>query len=82
MGIPAWLRGVMKERGYIGVRQTARELGVDPSQLVRWLHGVTRPSVLSCRHLAAATGTPLEELVLMATIGGDGDAHDPSDGNR
>jgi transcriptional regulator with XRE-family HTH domain len=69
----------MKERGYTGVRQTARELGVDPSQLDRWLNGVTSPSVSSCRHLSRVTGTPIERLVLMATIGSDdGDTHDPS----
>ena len=69
MGIPAWLRGVMKEQGYRGVRHMAREVGVNYASLDRWLNGVTRPSIPACRKLAAATNTPLQEVVLMATIG-------------
>ena len=73
MSIPAWLRGVMKERGYTGVRQAARELGVEPSQFDRWLNGVTSPSIASCRHLSEVTGEPLNRLILMAAIGEDGE---------
>ena len=75
MGIPTWLRGVMKERGYTGVRRTAKVLGVNYASFDRWLNGVTTPSIPSCRKLSAATGTPLREIVLMAALG-DEDTRD------
>jgi len=80
MNIPTWLRGVMEVRGYRGVRDMTRELNkelarkglnqrFDHTQVARWLHGDTSPSVPSCRLLHTATEYPFRDLVLMATIG-------------
>lgn len=80
MDIPTWLRGVMEIRGYHGVRHTARELNkelemqgveerLDYSQIARWLHGETSPSLASCELLSLATGHPYRDLAIMARIG-------------
>jgi len=67
----------MKERGFTGVRQAAKALGVNYASLDRWLNGVTRPSIPACRQLSRVTETPYNEIVLMAY--GDGeDTREPS----
>ena len=73
------MAGIKREKGYRSNRQMAIDLGVDPSVLHRWLHGESSPSLDHCRLLSAATGTPLQRVWLMATIGSDGeDSRTPS----
>ncbi len=71
MGISAWLRGMLKEGRYRNAVEMADAFGVSEPAVIYWLHGQRRPSVDSCRQIAAATGTPLPEVVLMATIGSE-----------
>ena len=78
MSFSAWLRGMLKEGRYRNAVEMAEAFGVTEPAVIYWLHGKRRPSVVSCRQIAAATGTPLPEVVLMATIGGDGEAREPS----
>lgn len=89
MNIPTFLRGVMEVRGYRGVRHMTRELNkelanrgeakrLDHTQVARWLHGETSPSVPSCRLLHTATEYPFRDIVLMAAIGDGVDGQSPS----
>ena len=68
MGIALWVRAVRKERNW-STYDMAKAVGVSEPLIVLWQQSRRRPSVPSCIKLAAATGTPLEEIVLMA--GGD-----------
>lgn len=72
MGIPAWLAGIKEKRGYRSYRRMALALGIDPTVLHRWRHGQTLPSPDHCRLLAKNTGTPYNEIVLMAHGDGKG----------
>lgn len=74
MGISTWLREMLKEGRYKNAVKMAEAFGVTEPAVIYWLHGQRRPSVNSCRRIAEATDTPIAEVVLMATIGGDGEA--------
>ena len=67
MGIALWVRAVRKERDW-STYDMAKAVGVSAPIIVLWQQGKRRPSVLSCIKLAAATGTPLEEIVRMAGV--------------
>jgi len=67
MGIALWLRAVRKERDW-STYDMAKAVGVSAPIIVLWQQGKRRPSVPSCIKLAAATGTPLEEIVRMAGV--------------
>lgn len=68
MGIPEWLRGMLKEYGT--TYDMARALDLREPTLNRWMNGRRIPSAPSCIKLAEATGTPVEQVLQMA-YGGD-----------
>lgn len=68
MGIPEWLEGMLKDGRFRSVYDMALKLGVPPPTVYRWLKGQSSPSIPYCIKLAQATGTPLEEVVLMAFL--------------
>lgn len=67
MGIPEWLRGMLKEGKFRSVYHLSHELDVPQPTVHRWLKGETRPSLPYCIKLADVTDTSLEEVVRMAS---------------
>jgi ribosome-binding protein aMBF1 (putative translation factor) len=56
----------MVERGFTTSGELAREVGVSPSDVSRWINGRTQPSVPVLRKLAPILRVPVVELLIQA----------------
>jgi transcriptional regulator with XRE-family HTH domain len=73
--IVSFLRKLMKRRKLL-LSHLAREMGVSHPTLARWLSGDDIPNSASCRKIAAYSGVPVEEVLVMAGHL-DGMKHEP-----
>ena len=68
MGIPEWIEGMLKDGQFRSIYDMALKLEAPQPTVHRWRRGQSVPSIPYCIKLAAATGTPLEEIVRMAGV--------------
>lgn len=68
MSISAWLRGMLEDGTYRSTYDMADAFATSEPNIVRWIKEQVRPSIPSCIKMSEATGTPLEEVVLMAGL--------------
>jgi len=63
--IMSFLRKLMEQRKLL-ISHLAKDMGVSHPVLSRWLTGDDVPSTVSCRKIAAYSGVPVEEILVMA----------------
>lgn len=63
--LTTWLGMMLKQR-YWSQADLARELGVEPSQVSKWVRGTRTPDVAHCRGIADAFAVPACEALALA----------------
>lgn len=63
--IMLFLRKLMEQRKLL-ISHLAKDMGVSHPVLSRWLTGDDVPSTVSCQKIAAYSGVPVEEILVMA----------------
>ena len=66
VGFGAYLRDAILAAGFTTPTQFAREVGTDPSVVLRWISGEQRPTISSIERIAPVLGRSITDMVTAA----------------
>jgi transcriptional regulator with XRE-family HTH domain len=66
VGFGAYLRDAILAAGFSTPSQFAREVGTDPSVVLRWISGEQRPTISSIERIAPILGRSITDMVTAA----------------
>ncbi len=66
VGFGVYIRDAIQAAGFVTPTQFAREVGTDPSVVLRWISEEQRPTIRSIDRIAPVLGKTINEMVMAA----------------